>query len=83
MSTWSQPFVATLNPNENFALWPAGGLGPLVAIVKNDGPGRVKIVTTADFIDSGRFGYLSNQQMTNLVADAAGAKIEVTFASPA
>ena len=82
MTTWSQPFAMTLNPNERYGLTavPAGApLLTIVVLIKNLGPGN--LLVGANTLAPGRFVFSS---FANLTIETVGKEcsVEVTFASP-
>jgi len=82
MTTWSQPFAMTLNPNERYGLTavPAGApLLTIVALIKNLGPGN--LLVGAHTLVPGRFVFSSFANLT-IISEAGGCSLEVTFASP-
>ena len=82
MTTWSQPFAMTLNPNERYGLTavPAGATHlTIVVLIKNLGPGN--LLVGANTLVPRRFVFSSFANLT-IISEAGGCSVEVTFASP-
>jgi hypothetical protein len=75
MTTWSQPFTMTLNPNERYPLTavPAEATHPtIVVLIKNLGPGN--LLVGANTLVPGRFVFSSFANLT-IIAPPAGVPI--------